>query len=169
MLYFAYGSNMLTKRLQARVPSSSKVINASLNGYSIAFHKRSTDGSAKCNILSKNKSVVCGIVFNIEKTEKPVLDRAEGLGTGYMQERVTVKNKNGQIMNPFTYIASENYIDDSLNPYKWYKTLVLEGAIEHGLPSNYIKKIQQVKAVSDPDRKRAEMNIKIANRSNDQY
>jgi hypothetical protein len=169
MLYFAYGSNMLTMRLQGRVSSSTKVLNASLHGYSIAFHKRSIDGSAKCNILPKFNSVVYGVVFDIEINEKPELDRAEGLGTGYMQERVTVKDKNEHIMKPFTYITLESNIDDSLNPYKWYKTLVVEGAIEHGLPLNYIKKIQEVKAVSDPDRTRAEMNFTIVKRSIDHY
>lgn len=72
-------------------------------------------------------------------------------------------------MKPFTYIASKSNIDDSLKPYQWYKALVVEGAIEHSLPSNYIKKFQQVKAVSDPDRKRAEMNFTIVKRSQDHY
>jgi hypothetical protein len=54
-----------------------------------------------------------------------------------------------------TYIAAPDYIDDRLKPYGWYKQFVLAGALEHGLPSDYIaERIESVEATDDPDKKR---------------
>jgi gamma-glutamylcyclotransferase len=54
MLYFAYGSNMLTERLKARVPSTRPISPAILSDYDLRFHKRSTDKSGKCDIIKSD-------------------------------------------------------------------------------------------------------------------
>lgn len=85
MKIFAYGSNMNLNRLKARVPSASKVCNASISGYFFSFNKKSSDGSGKGNITHTNNAAdtVWGVVFEIDETEKGMLDEAEGLGNGY--------------------------------------------------------------------------------------
>jgi hypothetical protein len=51
-----------------------------------------------------------------------------------------------------TYIADASFIDDSLQPYSWYKDFVLAGAEEHGLPAEYVEsRIVAVHAIGDPD------------------
>jgi len=47
MKYFAYGSNMLTRRLKAplRAPSAVARAVASIAGFAVRFHKVSADGS----------------------------------------------------------------------------------------------------------------------------
>jgi hypothetical protein len=45
LLYFAYGSKMLTRRLTARTPSAVVVGNSYVEGYRLTFDKVSTDGS----------------------------------------------------------------------------------------------------------------------------
>lgn len=161
MLYFAYGSNMFTKRLQNRAPSASKITNAALSGYSLYFHKRSNkDGSGKCNIRPKNDSVVYGVIYEIDKKQKSDLDRAEGLGYGYEEAHITVNTDNG-IADVFTYMASESHIGNSLNPFSWYKTLVLVGTNEHGLPEDYIANIKAVNSVIDPDKNRRNNELSI--------
>src|SRR5438128_1900656 len=62
MLYFAYGSNMLTQRLKARVPSASPKTVAVLFDHGLRFHKRSQDGSGKCDIVKCPGEVVHGVV-----------------------------------------------------------------------------------------------------------
>jgi hypothetical protein len=42
-------------------------------------------------------------------------------------------------MGAVTYVASASAIDRRLKPFRWYKTLVLEGAQEHGVPAAYIE------------------------------
>jgi gamma-glutamylcyclotransferase len=48
MRYFAYGSNMCSGRLRARV-TCDFVTTAKLAGYQLRFHKLSRDGSSKCD------------------------------------------------------------------------------------------------------------------------
>lgn len=65
--YFAYGSNMSSVRLKERAPSSRAVGVAQLPEYVLKFHKRSKDGSGKCNALFTGVAtdVVFGVVFEM--------------------------------------------------------------------------------------------------------
>jgi hypothetical protein len=80
--YFAYGSNMSTPRLRYRVPGCRFEFVARLPSYRLCFHKRSKDGSAKCNAFktAEPTDAVIGCVYEIPTNEKPAFDRAEGLG-----------------------------------------------------------------------------------------
>jgi len=159
MKYFAYGSNMYTKRLRSRVPSCRFCRVASLSGYTIKFHKRSTDDSGKCNAYRTDSATdeLIGVVFEIADSEKPELDRAEGLGAGYHEETVTIAGTEGMV-DAYMYVADDNAIDDSLEPYTWYKDLVVAGAKEHRLPQRYIEELEAVPAKQDPDGKRERQN-----------
>jgi hypothetical protein len=77
------------------------------------------------------------------------------LGSGYHDECLRVQPSDGQDVQIQPYIADRNAIDDRLKPYSWYKDFVMKGALEHGLPLEYIHgSIEPVLAVTDPDRKR---------------
>jgi hypothetical protein len=156
VLYFAYGSNMLTARLRARVPSCKPLGGASLPGHELRFHKRSKDGSGKCNALRLDGATgVMGVLFGFDASDRAGLDRAEGRGAGYDDTEVTVLDAYGGILNVLTYLAGPDYIDDRLKPYSWYRELVIKGAREHGLPQDYVAAwIETVKAIKDPDRVR---------------
>ena len=92
ILYFAYGSNMSTPRLRYRVPGCRFEFVARLPNYKLCFHKRSNDGSVKCNAFktAEPTDAVIGAVYEIPTNEKPALDDAEGLGSGYHEEIVRV-------------------------------------------------------------------------------
>jgi len=155
-LYFAYGSNMLTKRIQdpKRAPSAKFVTVGYTKKHKFTFHKVSKDGSGKCDAEeSRNKKDrVYGVVFEIDEIDKSKFDRAEGLGFGYCLKNVRVKICC-KSLKTVTYYATNK--DNSLSPYHWYKDLVLCGAREHDLPEEYIKVIEQTKSIDDPDRDRA--------------
>jgi hypothetical protein len=51
--------------------------------------------------------------------------------------------------------------DSSLKPYTWYKAFVVAGAKEHKLPSDYIKQLEAVEAIQDPDRERDRRNTQL--------
>jgi hypothetical protein len=158
ILYFAYGSNMCTGRLRFRVPHCRPTTIARLTGYRLRFHKRSADGSGKCNILRTDipEDAVFGVVFEFPANEKEALDRAEGLGQGYDEEELSVVSPDGARLDAvYAYVADPTAIDDHLKPYSWYKEFVLSGAEEHWLPSDYVEThIRAVVAVPDPDRRR---------------
>jgi gamma-glutamylcyclotransferase (GGCT)/AIG2-like uncharacterized protein YtfP len=149
--YFAYGSNMSTLRLRARVPSSSVISTAILHKHSLVFNKESYDGSSKCHIeyTQAQDDIVHGVVYQISEAEKPYLDKVEGLGKGYEEKQVPVIMPSGDTVIAYTYYAT--HLNTTLKPYHWYKEHVIRGALEHGLPAHYIDKIKSVISVADPD------------------
>jgi len=127
-----------------------------LPGHALRFHKRSVDKSGKCNAFaSGSDSSVIGVMFSFDPAERAKLDKAEGVGSGYEHAMVTVINDKGRRRKVLTYLATSDYIDDSLKPYGWYKDFVLAGAKEHDLPPDYIAEyIEAVEAIEDPDETR---------------
>lgn len=151
MLYFAYGSNMSTPRLAARLRVAEPMDVAELSGHRLAFHMAGADGSAKCDAYATGApgDTVIGVVFRIDAREKPVLDGIEGLGVGYALKQVRVVSPLYGPLDAFLYGATQ--IDDGLKPYDWYKRHVLHGALEHRLPADYIRRIEAIESVPDPD------------------
>ena len=147
---------MSTARLRERMPSCKALGIATLPGHALHFHKRSADKSGKCNaVASGNDNRVIGVLFSFDPAERAALDKAEGVGNGYEHAMVTVINDKGRRRKVLTYLATPDYIDDSLKPYGWYKDFVLAGGREHGLPPEYIADyIQSVKAIEDPNKTR---------------
>ncbi len=156
VVYFAYGSNMSTPRLRERMPSCKALGIATLPGHALRFHKRSTDGSGKCNaVATDDENSVIGVLFSFDPAERAKLDKAEGVGSGYEHATVTVINDKGRRRKVLTYLATPDYIDDNLKPYAWYKDFVLAGGREHDLPPGYIAEyIEAVEATDDPDEAR---------------
>lgn len=160
MNYFAYGSNMLQARLMKRVHSAKSLGSAKLLGHRLEWHKRSKDGSGKCDIVETGiqTDIVHGVLYNIDPYEKPELDRAEGLGEGYDQKCVEVRQK-GRTKKAITYFVP--HVDSRLKPYHWYKAFVVAGAREHDLPKAYVDALEGVKSVQDLDTTRREKNEKL--------
>ena len=156
VVYFAYGSNMSTARLRERMPNCKPLGIATLPGHALRFHKRSTDKSGKCNAFAGgNNDSVIGVLFSFDPAERAELDKTEGVGSGYEHAMVTVINEKGRRRKVLTYLATSDYLDDSLKPYGWYKDFVLAGGREQGLPPEYIAEfIESVEANEDPDKTR---------------
>jgi gamma-glutamylcyclotransferase len=135
---------MLTARLRDRCPSACPLGAAILPGYELRWHKRSKDGSGKCDIIkSSEESVVHGVLYEISDADKFQLDSAEGLGFGYAQVEIQV-SLDGRPAAAMAYVATN--VDPTLKPFDWYHTHVVDGAVEHGLPAAYIEEIRRVEA-----------------------
>ncbi|MDH5171678.1 MAG: gamma-glutamylcyclotransferase [Gammaproteobacteria bacterium] len=154
MRYFAYGSNMSIARLRGRAPSARRLGTCALHGHQLRFHKRSHDGSGKCDAYqcADAGNVIFGALFEISETDKPALDRAEGLGSGYAQKSVELVYDHGAVTDATTYYATS--MDSQLKPYCWYLRHVLVGARESSLPEDYIARIEAVGCIADPDLER---------------
>jgi gamma-glutamylcyclotransferase len=150
--YFAYGSNLHPLRLAKRVPSARLVGIADLKKHCLSFHKKSIDGSSKCNILKTHheSDIVHGAIYQLDLNHKAALDRFENKGNGYMDSPVTLHHK-GQQYTCFTYRAQESHIDDDLMPYHWYKNLVVLGAKYLQLPEPYVSSLESIRSIDDPD------------------
>ena len=123
--YFAYGSNLHPVRLTERVPSAKFVGTVELAHHDLAFHKKSHDGSGKCNLLhtGAESDRVHGAIYTLDPEHKALLDRYEGKGAGYMDSPLQVQHQ-GQSYSCFTYLAQSSYIVVTCNPItgikNWY-------------------------------------------------
>ena len=129
-----------------------------LPGYRLHFSKRSSDGSGKCNLeRSEDRAeLTYGVIFSVADAEVPGLDAAEDmLRGGYSRSEIEVE-ADGGLVAVEAYFANPPFIEYSLQPFDWYQALVLAGALEHGLPTQYCDEIGAIPSVRDPDQKRRE-------------
>ena len=116
MNYFAYGSNMLQRRLWRRIPEAKFISSpCHLSGYKLSFHKIGQDKSGKCNIFETGNAndYVEGVLFDLPQPSFPILDRYEG--NGYSRKTIEIFDSRGNSIEAFTYMA--NLIDESLIPF----------------------------------------------------
>lgn len=165
MFYFSYGSNMSSLRLLTRVSTANFVTVAALYGHELKYHKVSqVDGSGKCDIYFTNDPahIVHGVVYEIHKAGKKVLDKIEGLGVGYDEKTVTLNAGDNTVLEAHTYCATT--IDSAIKPYLWYKEHVMRGAREFALPRHYIARYVDVAAMEDSDKDRHVRELAIYNK-----
>lgn len=154
LYYFAYGSNMSLARLRQRAPSAECMGRYSLPGHALHFHKSGRDGSGKCDAYwtGREHDRVLGGLFTLDDADKAALDAAEGLGNGYDEKQVGVFSEDNTATSACTYIATA--IDSTLKRYSWYRLHVLIGARELALPVSYVRALENVPVIEDPDRQR---------------
>ena len=150
---FAYGSNMLAARIRSRAAAAKPVGAAILERFKLRWNKRSQDGSGKCTIEETGRpdDFVWGVLYGLGPDEKKRLDQAEGLGRGYGERSVTVL-WDAKRLRVIVYYATS--IDPAIKPYEWYRDLVVAGAREHDLPSQYVASLEATSTVTDPDAER---------------
>ena len=147
--YAAYGSNLHPARLVARTPSAQLLGTSHLHDWSLSFNKRSKDESGKCTI-HRGSNGVHFAVYAMTADDKKVLDAIEGVGNGYDEIRLQIP----AFGECFSYIAQHEFVDDTLQPYAWYRALVLAGAGFHGFPDDYVQCLEATAAIRDPDPER---------------
>jgi gamma-glutamylcyclotransferase len=160
--YFAYGSNMSSARLGARLRTSRSIGIGTLAEHRLEFHLRSrNDGSAKCDAFytGRSEDVVHGVLFSFAVHELPVLDCYEGRGSAYERVEVEVSRPEGGRVRAHTYRAL--CVDPEPLPFDWYKEHVLRGAREHHLPSHYVEALEAVPVEADHDDERRTRELAI--------
>lgn len=163
MDYFAYGSNLHPARLESRIGACQMAGVASLEGAALCFHKVGLDDSGKCDIVFRetDTTVVWGVIYQISAKQKAVLDEHESLGEGYQILETCVVTRQKQMIPVYTYQAMSDHIDQSLKPFDWYHELVLQGALFHGFPSDYLAELQAIEMVIDSKQGRADKNQRL--------
>ena len=153
MRYAAYGSNLHPLRLQQRTPSAKLLGTDYHPDYSMRFEKWSLDGSGKCGIFAGSSGVHFA-VYELDPKEKPVLDTIEGVGFGY--EVTTVELP--EFGECFTYVPAGSHVRIELEPYDWYREIVLLGCDAHDFPGEYAEMIRRQSTMRDPDADRRKLN-----------
>ncbi len=149
MLYFAYGSNLLTERLVHRCDAARPLGVARARGWRVSFAKYSvTDGSGKATILP-DTGTAFGVLYELPKAQIGVLDAFAGIGKGYDRlDALAVEGPDGAC-DAVSYIASDPR--EGLAPFDWYLALILAGVRQHRLPHTVWQAFHTIDHVSDPD------------------
>ena len=159
--YFAYGSNLASHRLLQRLPEARIDKVATLREHRLCFRKNDLGQSGKCDIefTGKSDDIVYGVLYLITHDEKATLDIYETHGFGYLDKTVEVTRECGNPFEAVTYFAID--IDETQQPYHWYKEHVVRGAREHDFPDDYIEWIQAQESIDDDDVERVRRELEI--------
>ena len=130
--YFAYGSNMLRARLEARVGPVVIVGAALLDGYAHSFTKRGDDGTGKGNIATMPGSMVHGVLYRLDLGQ---IDRLTGFEGGYRMVSLSVRH-GARVIEATSYQALAPV--SPLRPADDYLRYYERGMREHGLPEDYV-------------------------------
>ena len=160
MLYAAYGSNLHPMRMRQRTPSARLLGTAAIAGMALRFHKRGyRDFSGKCNIVEDSDRLIYVAIYEIPVAEMRWLDHHEGAGAGYDRTLVEVERFGDCATYQATAAA---HIDDTLQPFTWYKMLVLAGCRKLAFPASYVESIRAVSAVQDLNSDRHKTHMQLA-------
>ena len=159
--YFAFGSNLASRRLRQRIPEASVHCVATLTEHRLCWRKKGSDQSGKCDIdfTGDPEHQVYGVIYRMTHIEKLQLDVVEGAGFGYDHKTVEVTALHGEVIEAFTYYALD--IDHDQQPFHWYKEHVLRGALEHDFPPHYVEHIRTTPSIDDHDTERHHRELSI--------
>ncbi|KAL1130381.1 hypothetical protein AAG570_013319 [Ranatra chinensis] len=149
-LYFAYGSNLSSKRIHINNPTATRKCIGMLKGFRLDFNNWSKRWGGHCaTIVPDLNEDVWGAVWEINSCNMPDLDRQEGVERNiYKVLDVTVKtDTNEELLCRSYQLCSlpDNRIPfEQRLPSKIYLGTILQGANECGLPEHYIKKLMSI-------------------------
>ncbi|XP_036309657.1 gamma-glutamylcyclotransferase isoform X1 [Pipistrellus kuhlii] len=147
VMYFAYGSNLLTERIHLRNPSAEFCCVARLQDFKLDFGNPQGKTSETwhggiATIFHSPGDEVWGIVWKMNKSNLSSLDKQEGVNSGtYAPMEVNVYTQEGKKITCRSY-QMKNY--ESAPPSPQYKKVICMGAKENGLPLEYQKKLNAI-------------------------
>jgi hypothetical protein len=157
--YFAYGSNMQSATFRGRRGIGyRRALAARAPGWRLAFDKPPLlpVGESFANMVADAAAVALGVAYEIEEEDLAHIDFTEGVLIGnYARVAISIEPLGEHAalgpLPAFTLVASLR--DDTLQPSTRYMSIVIDGAIEHGLPPDYVAWLRSVPA--RPEREEA--------------
>lgn len=136
-LYFTYGSNMHSARIERRVGAVRDLGRGRLAGYRHRFNKHGRDGTAKGNIVAEPGSEVQGVLYELTDAQ---LERLAELEGGYRRVLREVEHLGtGEMIAVVTFEAIAPV--EGLRPNAVYLSFYEQGMVEHDLPVDYRERI----------------------------
>jgi cation transport regulator ChaC len=148
--YFAYGSNLSRAIfVERRGMRPTTTAWGWLDGWRLCFDLPVGPGErGVANVVAEVGSRTCGALYLITAEEAERLDRSEGVsGRLYQRVEVQVSNQRGEDVLAFTYHSS--YASPGRKPSPRYIGLLLEGALDHGLPAEYVDFLRRFELADD--------------------
>lgn len=156
LLYFAYDEKMFSPILSKIAPSAVNLGVAKLAGYKLYFHNKSKqDSSGKGNIVPvvDKQAAVYGVLYQISLADKVALEKELKVGVANQEITVDVTPINPlySSQKAITFVACRDNVHQDLVPYAWYKAMIIQGALSHNLPQDYINWLGKCPCVEDPN------------------
>lgn len=126
--YFAYGSNMNTARVEARIGATRRALAGVLHDHALRFDKASrVPGIAHANVVPHQGERVEGALFELQHPEQiRLMDPFEGFPHEYDRHRLSVRTDEGAF-EAWVYIAAPGMTAASLKPAWEYLAHLLAG------------------------------------------
>ena len=148
MRFFAVGSNMDEELLRSWVPSARRLTIASLSGFALKWHKRSSEGGKLAPLRTDQPDdVVWGVLYEVDEFGRQQIDQGQR-EHGYREEPVTVAAPDGTEYDASVYVARADLIDDSMMPTRSYRDPIIDAARANGIPARYVDELART-PVSD--------------------
>lgn len=148
-LYFAYGSNMVSKQMLERCPDCEVTGVAKLVDHRLAFTRFSRNRQSwVADIVEAPGSDVWGVLYGLSRRDRDELDANEGHPSAYRRGPITVLDVDGNVVAACTYRVVTKQPEKP--PAAAYWRLLVEGAREHGLPPDYIARLETLERADDP-------------------
>lgn len=146
-MYFAYGSNLLQKRIHINNPSAKRAGIGKLYNYKLDFTRYSTRWKgASATIVPNKESIVWGAIWEINLEHMATLDEQEGVNNKvYFPLMIDVELPDGTYQNCRVYQQHEKPEPDvdldklphERQPSAVYLKTIIMGAQESNLPQHY--------------------------------
>ncbi|XP_058130618.1 gamma-glutamylcyclotransferase-like isoform X1 [Anopheles ziemanni] len=153
--YFAFGSNLLAKRIHIQNPTAVRKGYGYLKDYSLDFfHYAARWRGAPATIVEQKGEEVWGAIWEIDNSNLADLDRQEGVHNSvYKPLTLPVVLPGGDTLECRVYQLVKNpccLAPDADRPYerqpsKTYMNIIINGAKETGLPEDYIALLKRIK------------------------
>ena len=153
-LQFAFGSNMHPDRLREKqLECIEKILatarRARLYDWKFGFTKKAGDGSGKANIIQSDGDIVWGLLIELNPKNVRKMDDSEGVPRHYVRTEDTtyhplrVITDDEEAHECIAYIADTKKVElNGIPPTTQYLDYIVEGAIAHDIPSDYIDRIR---------------------------
>ena len=150
--YFAYGSNMQTATFCGRRGIEwTRAVAARASGWRLVLDKPPLlpIGESFANIVADAESEVLGVAYEVSVAALEAIDLSEGVLIGnYARCAIGVTplahGSSARPLEAFTLTSDRR--DSTLVPSTRYMALLVEGALEHGLPAPYVEFLRNIPA-----------------------
>ena len=148
--YFAYGSNMHSGTLRGRRGVEyRRAVAAQAPGWRLVFNKPGLlrTGEAFANLVPDANAAAYGVAFEVSEPDLAHIDLTEGVLIGnYLRVEIPVLALLDPSPTSTAYTLTSSKSLSGALPSTRYMALVIEGAIEHGLPEEHIEFLRAVPA-----------------------
>ena len=147
--YFGYGSNMNRGIFEGRRGMRPiKAEPALLEDYRLCFNLAIGPGErGVANLEARAGACTWGVLYLITVEQSEHLDRTEGVPRAYRRVPVSAIVYSSEQIAAFTYQSGK--IGLGRKPSLRYIALLIEGAVQHGLPPGYLRYLRSFELAAD--------------------